>query len=481
MIFNIFNNTVLLKMSRSRTKTPSIGSFFGTDEDYFESPSRSRENYTSPETSREFKKRLVKELKPTEEDDLGIKDLLDEYEPSFANEENRKYIRNKYKEGEIETLYKSVINNENMCIFPYTIPIYLQIPSIFTTYKDVSIDDFIKFQENLQKNINTGIAVERFGNMLREVNRFFPLLVNFFQNIDIQKFRDECIKKYIVFSIFTYTIVPKDGTFITNAHALILIYVKDTEEGYIIDPASSNNPEEYFLILEDKLKYFMQLFFNTDIEIIKRISSFDKSEINEIVNLNNFIKELSKSITINFIRNTCPQSIVNDKNCLFWSLFLTDIIIRNFDPEKDYTPEKIIDRILTLYPRPKQLETIILKYITYLIQNYKGYLPVANYGGYIGKVGGGAAAGAGGGVPGGIVKREFGKSPSRSRSINSHASVYSPSSPSRTISPNLRSFFGTDEDYFEYTPVPKVKTKTKTKTKTISPRLNFLYGDEDDF
>jgi len=58
----------------------------------------------------------------------------------------------------------------------------------------------------------------------------------------------------------------------------------------------------------------------------------------------------------------------------------------------------------------------------------------------------------------------------------------------------LDTFFGRDEDYFEYTPI-KTKSKTissvkasyspsspsRTKTKTISPRLGFLYGNEVDF
>jgi hypothetical protein len=62
-------------------------------------------------------------------------------------------------------------------------------------------------------------------------------------------------------------------------------------------------------------------------------------------------------------------------------------------------------------------------------------------------------------------------------------------SKSRTRTPSIRNFFR-DEDYFEYT---RVKSKSinsikdsyspssPSRTKTVSPKLGFLYGDEDDF
>jgi len=472
-------------MSKSKTKTPSVGNLFkDKEEDYFEyTPSRDIRKYLSPKTSREFKKIIV-ELEPSEEDDLGIYDLLKDYEPSFANEEARKELRFKLSNDRdlISYFFSELLLNkfDDICIGPVLqilksrckTNICENMEFIVRRNKIVSLINDYKKKIRSYYNHESKIEeeIEDINKVLSVLEFFNNKVSDFFKDPKTIYFKNKCKKRYILF--------PIDTTYFENEydmkrHATFIFFDKEARNGYYIDPTFVNDDDDEtvfnFEIIR-KAQYYIHLLLYSDIELNYLNSLYqdfckNEEQIDELEPIDTVYRT---STEIFLVRYDSPQCLTKDSNCLFWSMFLTDLILLNFNPEKGYTPFYIIGRVREIYPKAKQLETILLKYVAYLAQRFE------------------------------IDLEKEEESISESKNVSSKKVAYKPSvsspyrsktksktktvSPSRTKNtPKIGNFFGKDEEYFEYTPVPKSKTKTKTKSKTISPKLNFLYGEEEDF
>jgi hypothetical protein len=450
------------------------------------SKSRSRESYKSPETSREYKKRIVK-LEPTEEDDLGIKDLLDKYEPTFAGEENRKELRKILSEdnGNLGFLYQHIFEKKELCIFSHIIPIYIEIPntSMSLSNKLLGMRDFNNFLIFLSRK-----KEKKFTDWFNQITYFknFRLDV-FYKSIDIKKFREECNYRYIIFNVASTIIEVSKEVKLSSHHASVLIFDKKEMKGFYIDPQYNQN-DAFYLEIEEKLKFFIQMILYSDEdEVFNLIELYKEYEYEDGKKIEMKIKKDCQIIEIKTLKQKCPQSIANDKNCIFWSLFLADTIFRNFDPENDLNPDTIINRIIELYPKPKQLETIILKYITYLNsikseeEEGEELSPRAGAGGPKEEIYGMKFSSR-------TVSPSRTKTPSIGNFFGSDEDYfeYTPTksrtrtvSPSRTKTPSIRSFFGSDEDYFEYTPT-KSRTRTVSPSRTKTPSIRSFFGDKDE-
>jgi hypothetical protein len=71
-----------------------------------------------------------------------------------------------------------------------------------------------------------------------------------------------------------------------------------------------------------------------------------------------------------------PQSITNDENCIFWSLLICDIMLKNLKEDKIFNPKLFIKGLLKKYNTKEKLERVIRRYTSYIYESSKsGNIP----------------------------------------------------------------------------------------------------------
>ena len=177
-------------------------------------------------------------------------------------------------------------------------------------------------------------------------------------------FHKKIVGELIVFQVnISYISFTKFGRIKSvPGHRSLFLYNIEENKGYYIDP--SNTANEYF---ERYISYKNALLGKKQITGSYSIN-------NDIVSskLYEIIPKITKieDMTIEIPNYDFPQSKVKDKNCVFWTLFLTELFVDQFFRERKLNLEEILDELYEKYPTNEELSELIEKYKKELIKDY---------------------------------------------------------------------------------------------------------------
>jgi hypothetical protein len=238
-------------------------------------------------------------------------------------------------------LFRALVSNPNVCIYPKDITVMVQGNVSYTN--DLELNEAV-----------TPKAYNKFANKY-----FFGRTKSKYEEVHMRNFMDawkhnnkkfvkECDKKVIIFPVelVGYTISTgrpvKEGYW----HATQLIVDLKKHKAYFID--SQDNIKENF----EELDYFY------DHKIMYKYVCFKlEAWIEHILGL---------KIKVEMLDLEAPQSITKDENCIFWSFLLADTIIRYYGEAGVLDPKTVIKNIKNKYNTRRKLKNLIRKYISYV-------------------------------------------------------------------------------------------------------------------
>jgi hypothetical protein len=207
----------------------------------------------------------------------------------------------------------------------------------------------------------------------RFLNRIFDYEHSVKYDKNINKFfakHTKDMETLIFFITIKYITFNEVGRIKTEqGHRTVLFFNNKTGKGLYVDPESMNTYSEskqdpYFGSYKSALlgrgfygKYNLS------------ISGLDKIIINKLYTiLSKILKR--RDFSIEPIEYICPQSITKDKNCVFWSLYLTEMYIKGLIMGRKNFPY-LMRNFFETYTTKEELEEVIKEYKTELAYSYK--------------------------------------------------------------------------------------------------------------
>jgi hypothetical protein len=252
------------------------------------------------------------------------------------------------------TIWKSIIANKNICIHPY------ELAFIFS--REYDIDQILEndMVQELNEAYLTYDYIEWYDKYIKTLNLgkfntrgFFYQVMYTINNMQKITFLD-CNKRFIVYPITQFEFrVNKSGNFNYGAHATFAIYDNNIQKAYFFDPHQFEL-EKYEEDLEK-------------IDQINRIKIVKYKVLNILKTINPFLRIKD----VEYVDTTAPQIISDDYNCLFWSLLLCDIIVKNLKEDEPFRPKLMIQSLLKKYNTKEKLLKVIGRYIGYVYEKAK--------------------------------------------------------------------------------------------------------------
>lgn len=317
------------KMSSSRkTKSPSY-----LPQEFFEYEFRNED----------FSK-LNRKLSPS----LGFTPILEKFGNMKTPSNVEKYKMDNYQISNFNPLiYQSFLKeSKNVCIYPNGLNIIMFERSNYSTEK---FNEAAFRQEYLDavKEINSieSISVRTRLNNKKIINRLVRRNIYFGNNKSRnKKFRESCDKDVIIFQVtISYIDITNDKYKIevsNTGHAVILIVDRRANRSYYIDPDSKGR--------------------------ISRYLEYNKYVTLKLEKLSDRI--LNQFYPVEYVDMLCPQAIEAGPNCVYWSMFLTDAIIKAYErtTKKIVDPQKVISDVMKKYNTKVKLKNLIRSYINYI-------------------------------------------------------------------------------------------------------------------
>ncbi len=250
------------------------------------------------------------------------------------------------------TIWKSLITNKNVCIHPYELGFIYSGRYDIDSILDVNMiqdlneayltHDYTDWYDKYYEVLSSGKMNDYtfFNQILPEIN-----------NVQRTTFID-CDKRYIIYPITSYGF-GLGKTFNFGGHACFCIYDSYDRKGYYFDP--------------------MQFELDKYEEGLPKINQINRRKIAKYKVLN-VIRASNPFLPIRDIEVvdiTTPQQITDDYNCLFWSLLLCDIIVKNLKEDEPFRPKLMIQSLMKKYNTKEKLLRVIGRYIGYVYEQAK--------------------------------------------------------------------------------------------------------------
>jgi len=145
-------------------------------------------------------------------------------------------------------------------------------------------------------------------------------------------------------------------------HRSLFLYNIGENKGYYIDPSNTTN--EY---ITKYTSYKNALLGKAKIEGNYTVQNdIISSKLYEIIPRITKVKDM----TVEIPNYDFPQSKVKDKNCVFWTLYLTELFVNQFFRERKLNLEEILRELYEEYPTNEELTELIEDYKKELIKEY---------------------------------------------------------------------------------------------------------------
>jgi hypothetical protein len=240
-------------------------------------------------------------------------------------------------------------------------------------------EDYFKALETYEDTYFTDLPEGRPSKVIRNYNRKY--LTENFDKFDKDK-SNKKINKYfykkaksgliIFFVDIRYVSFNSSGRIKKPkfAHRSLFLYNTDERKGYYIDPAGdlpfTKNRKTYKEALlgysrkkETNIGKFLMKIKNKLYSIMQKIMNDKYIEIEDPVYI-------------------CPQSKTKDKNCAFWTLYLSEKYVEQFIEFGYLDIESILSDLYENYPEKEDLNQFIKNYksdLQYYAANYNKYDP----------------------------------------------------------------------------------------------------------
>lgn len=258
---------------------------------------------------------------------------------------NNQYFKN--------TILKSIISNKNVCVHPYNLGIM--------SSPEKNIDNFfgIDIIQELNEAYLTYDYIEwyrRYFNFLNfdylNTNIFNIAIIPKINNVQKTTFID-CNKRFIIYPITSIEFISnKNLEFSFNFHACFCIYDNNSQKAYYFDPQQFEL-EKYEGLEKIAMINYRKIVKYKVLNVLRTSNPFLKIKDVEVVDV------------------TAPQYITEDTNCLFWSLLLCDIIVKNLKEDEPFRPKLMIQSLLKKYNTKEKLQRVIGRYIGYVYEQAK--------------------------------------------------------------------------------------------------------------
>jgi hypothetical protein len=247
------------------------------------------------------------------------------------------------------TVWKSIIKNKNVCIHPYDLGLLYSL--------EYNVDDLLGI--SMSEDLNNAYLTFEYIDWYKKYNKFLDdkskyvflnQLIPAINNVQKTTFID-CDKQFIIFSILSSHFESEFNGF-GYGHASICIYDGSKKIGYYIDP----------------MQFEIEKY-----EGLSKINEINRRKIKKykVLNVLKTSNPFLQIKDIEIIDTTTPQIIADDYNCLFWSLLLCDIIVKNLRIDEEFKPKLIIRSLLKKYNTKEKLLKVIRRYIGYVYEQAK--------------------------------------------------------------------------------------------------------------
>lgn len=279
----------------------------------------------------------------------GLSKILRKANAKYIEEQEIHDLQMKltYEENLNAMMINSILNNQNICVYPNNLQMIVQQANSYTNYIPLN-ESFSPegYREFLEYNIGSFEG----NNFTREL---FIEDLNIFENVwygDNGLFQKKCKKDIVIFPITVSFYNYRQGSLpaFEGRHACILIVDKKNKKGYFLDP--QDNKKEILIKHEEHTPYNQKKMY-------EYLCYKSEAWIYKLLGL---------KIVVETLDLEAPQSITNDSNCLFWAMMLTDVIIRYYDSKNIINPKKIINLIKKRYNTKEKLDTLIRRYTAYI-------------------------------------------------------------------------------------------------------------------
>jgi hypothetical protein len=142
----------------------------------------------------------------------------------------------------------------------------------------------------------------------------------------------------------------------------LFLYNYDEKRGYYIDPAGDVSFTSVKRTYRDVVLGYPSKR-ETDVGNFLKII---------VYKLNHIMQKIMKddSIYTEIPEHICPQTITKDKNCVFWTLYLTQEYVNQFTQLGYIDIEPVLDNLFEMHPTKEDLTILIKEYKDSLYDYY---------------------------------------------------------------------------------------------------------------
>jgi hypothetical protein len=301
---------------------------------------------------------LRKYITPQIEDVSILKRLL-----SFDEEFN--YIMNKKILDE---------KNRNICIHPYNFNIILtenneSFDFIELLNYSYLPEHYIYWYQKYSKVITKDEVVD--VNVSVAIDNYYDFSKTIISN---------CEKRFILFPVrMTHLVISSKGNYSPKNYKIQKSEEKSFNEKYFTKNVNKDIENHACFMIVDTLQgkaYYMDPMQRLLEKVVNELGQYSSYYI-EFFNIIKYKCEMMLKTMYPFLGIKkveildvdAPQSITDDKNCLFWSLLLCDIMIKNLKEDKAFNPKVFVKSLLKKYNTKEKLERVIRRYISYVYES----------------------------------------------------------------------------------------------------------------
>ena len=301
---------------------------------------------------------LQKYKTPSVEDTDLLRKLLS-FEPDFEYFVNKQILDEK----------------KNICIHPYN-------------FKIIYADQFKDL--DFTQELNESYSPEDYIDWYRKNSKIITqdTIVNDNIALEIQDQQDfwktsfiSCTKRFLIFPITLTHLILYDDVFETGQPFLYESFKKRLYEKNSLNPVKKDVTKHASFLIVDTVQK-KGYFLDPSQRLLENIIDEDKIYAYVGISKLKIIKYKCEKMLkytqpflgikeVEIVDVIAPQLIARDYNCLFWSLLMCDIIIKNLRDDKPFNPKIIIKSLLKKYNTKEKLERVIRRYISYVYETSK--------------------------------------------------------------------------------------------------------------
>lgn len=235
-------------------------------------------------------------------------------------------------------IFDKILDNIRICISEGAIQIGIQQYESRKDFKALNKACFLEDYEKLLSKLRED-DIEEYKKILHNFDKIW--------SSEYSYTNEKCLGDIFLFPVvITFFDTEKKTFFIRSKHASFLLIDKINKKSFYIDSDDSFPSDTDAGFDEKDFKFYLQ----------------EKLQV-WVNHLFHFRKK------VQMLNMKAPQFFTDDLYCLFWSFYLAEQILKQYDGSKELQPKKIIQDIRKKYKTKQSLQTLIQKFIQKIIES----------------------------------------------------------------------------------------------------------------